>query len=68
MKKYVYAGLLATCLTAPAMAAHKKLLPQSPEEPLRHRAILLCMAVVVGLHAYKHRPRISNLPTYHDQA
>jgi hypothetical protein len=68
MNKYLYAGLLSACLAAPAFAAPHKLVPQSPDEPLRGRAILLCMAVLVGLQAYKHRPRITphHLPTYHD--
>lgn len=68
MKKYLTAGLLTACLAAPAFAATSKLVPQSPEEPLHRRAILLCMAVVVVLQAYKHRPRITrqDLPTYHD--
>jgi hypothetical protein len=68
MKKYLYAGLLTVCLSAPAFAAPNKLAPQSPDEPLRRRAILLCMAVVVGLQAFRHRPRIMphSLPSYHE--
>ena len=62
MKKYVYASLLAVCLSAPALAADKKFMPQSPDEPLHRRAILLCMLVVVGLQAYKHRPRVNQWP------
>jgi hypothetical protein len=68
MKKYLTAGLLTACLAVPAFAATSKLVPQSPEEPLHRRAILLCMAVVVVLQAYKHRPRITrqDFPSYHD--
>jgi hypothetical protein len=35
---------------------------------LHRRAILLCMAIAVGLQACRHRPRITRreLPTYHD--
>lgn len=68
MKKYLYAGLLTACLAAPAFAAPSKLAPQSPDQPLHRRAIFLCMAVMVGLQAYKHRPHVPrhNLPTYHD--
>ncbi|MYM21203.1 hypothetical protein GTP46_00885 [Duganella sp. FT135W] len=68
MKKYLYAGLLTACLAAPAFAAANKLVPQSPEEPLHRRAVFLCMVVVVGLEAYKRRPRLPrrDLPTYHD--
>lgn len=58
MKKYLYTGLLAATLATPALAATTKLTPQSPDEPLHRRAIILCIAVVVGLNAYKHRPRI----------
>lgn len=68
MKKYLYAGLLTACITTSAFAAGKKFVPQSPDEPLHKRAIALCMLVVVGLQAYKHRPHIPRhqLPTYHD--
>jgi len=68
MKKYLYAGLLTACLAAPAFAAPSKFTAQSPEQPVHRRAIFLCMAVMVGLQAYKHRPRIrrQNLPSYYD--
>jgi len=68
MKKYLYAGLLSACLAAPAYAASNKFAPQSPDEPLHRRAILLCMAVAVSLQVCRYRPRIArhNLPTYHD--
>ena len=68
MKKYLSAGLLTACLAAPAFAATSKLAPQSPDQPLHRSAIFLCMAVMVGLQAYKHRPRITrkNMPSYHD--
>jgi hypothetical protein len=67
MKKYLTAGLLTACLAAPAFAATNQVAPQSPEEPLHRRAILLCMAVVVVLQACKHRPRITrqDFPSYH---
>ncbi|MHA4869229.1 hypothetical protein ACXZ1M_16170 [Duganella sp. PWIR1] len=55
MKKYAYAALLSATLAAPAMAANK-FAAQTPEEPLHRRAILLCVAVVVCLHACRHRP------------
>jgi hypothetical protein len=55
MKKYLYAGLLAACLTLPAVAAPAKLSTQSPDEPVHRRAIVLCIAVFVGLHAYQRR-------------
>ncbi|NYE63472.1 hypothetical protein FHW58_004702 [Duganella sp. 1224] len=60
MKKYLTAGLLAACLTAPAFAANNKFVAQSPEEPLHRRAIVLCMAVMIGLQYLRHLP---NLPT-----
>jgi hypothetical protein len=56
MKKYVSAALLSATLAAPAMAANK-FTAQTPEEPLHRRAVLLCVAVVVGLHACRHHPR-----------
>ena len=59
MKKYLTAGILAACLTAPAFAATNKLVAQSPEEPLHRRAIVLCMVVMIGLQYLRHLP---NLP------
>ena len=59
MKKYLYAGALAACLCAPVFAANSKFVAQSPEEPLHKRSVLLCMAVLVGLHYLRHVP---NLP------
>lgn len=56
MKKYLYAALLSATLAAPAFATNK-FIARTPDEPLHRRAVLLCMAVVVGLHAYRHRPR-----------
>lgn len=55
MKKYLTAGLLAACLTAPALAANSKLISKSPEEPVHRRSIVLCVAVLVGLHSYQRR-------------
>ncbi len=55
MKKYLYASLLAACLTLPAAAAPLKLTTKSPDEPVHRRAIVLCIAVFVGLHAYQRR-------------
>ena len=67
MKKYLYLGILAACIAGPVLATATKFVPQTPEEPLHRRAILVCMAVVVGLQAYRHRPRVKrdDLPTYH---
>lgn len=55
MKKYLTAGLLATCLTLPAFAANSQLRGGSPDEPLNRRTVALCIAVCVALHAYKRR-------------
>ena len=55
MKKYLTAGLLAVCLTAPALAANSKLIPKSPDEPVHRRTIVLCVAVMIGLHSYRRR-------------
>ena len=51
MKKHIYAALLALTLAAPAFA-QSKLTSASPEEPVHRRAIVGCMALLVGLHAY----------------
>ncbi|NGZ82893.1 hypothetical protein [Duganella aceris] len=59
MKKYLTAGLLAACLTAPALAVNSKLIAKSPDEPVHRRAIVLCIAVLVGLHAYSRRPKLA---------
>lgn len=56
MKKYLYAGILSACLAAPALAAASKFVPASPDEPLHRRTVLLCMAVVVVVQAFKYRP------------
>jgi hypothetical protein len=56
MKKYLYAGLLSACLAAPAFAATNK--APARDEPLRRRAILLCMGVLVAYQTYKFRPRL----------
>ncbi|MTV40343.1 hypothetical protein [Duganella radicis] len=58
MKKYLCAGLLTACLSAPAFAATSKFIPQSPDEPLHRRTVVLCVALIIGLQAYKHHPRI----------
>ncbi|MRW87027.1 hypothetical protein GJ698_23440 [Pseudoduganella sp. FT26W] len=58
MKKYLYAGVLAACLSAPVFAANSKFVAQSPEEPLHKRSVLLCMAVLVGLHYLRHLPGV----------
>jgi hypothetical protein len=55
MKKYLTAGLLAACLTVPAFAAASKPAPRSPDQPLPRSAIVLCIALLVGARAYKHR-------------
>jgi hypothetical protein len=59
MKKYLTAGILAVCLTAPAFAAPNKFVVQSPEEPLHRRAVVLCMGVLISLQYLRHLP---NLP------
>jgi hypothetical protein len=64
MKKYLYAGLLTACLAAPAFATNSKFSPQSPEEPLHRRAILLCVGVVLCLHAMRHAPRLPESRPY----
>jgi hypothetical protein len=58
MKKYLYAGVLAACLSTPVFAATSKFVAQSPEEPLHKRSVLLCMAVLVGLHYLRHVPSL----------
>ncbi|TFW30446.1 hypothetical protein [Duganella callida] len=58
MKKYLYAGVLSACLAAPAYAGTNKFVAQKPEEPLHRRTIVLCMAIVLGLELYKHRPQL----------
>lgn len=55
MKKHLYAGILALTLAAPAFAAATVLPPAAPDQPLRSRAVLSCMALLVGLHAYSRR-------------
>jgi hypothetical protein len=55
MKKYLIAGLLATCLTAPAFAAAGKPATRSPDDPLPRSAIVLCIGLLIGAHAYKSR-------------
>lgn len=55
MKKYLFAGLLAACLTTSAFAASHKTAAHTPDQPLPRSAILLCMGLLVGLHAYKSR-------------
>lgn len=56
MKKYLYAGIIAACLSAPAFAGTNKFLAQSPEEPLHRRSVLLCIGVMLCLHALRHAP------------
>lgn len=58
MKKMLYAGLLAACLSAPAFAASNKFVAQTPDEPMHRRAVLLCMAVIVGLQSLRHMPKL----------
>lgn len=59
MKKYLTAGVLAACLTAPAFATTNKFSAQSPDEPLHRRAIVLCMVMMIGLQYLRYLP---NLP------
>lgn len=58
MKKTLYAGLLAACLSAPAFAASNKFVAQTPDEPMHRRAVLLCMAVMVGLQSLRYLPKL----------
>jgi hypothetical protein len=55
MKKYLAAGFLAACLTAPACATSGKPATRSPNDPLPRSAIMLCMGLLVAAHAYKRR-------------
>jgi hypothetical protein len=55
VKKYLTAGLMAACLTVPAFAGTTTLASSSPDEPVHRRALVLCVALIVGLHAYKRR-------------
>ena len=54
MKKYLYAGLLATTLCAPVFAQNK-FVAASPEDPLHRRSVALCIVVLVGLRAFSLR-------------
>ncbi|MYN29594.1 hypothetical protein [Duganella levis] len=58
MKKTLYASLLAACLSAPAFAASNKFVAQTPDEPMHRRAVLLCMAVMVGLQSLRYLPKL----------
>jgi hypothetical protein len=58
MKKYLYAGVVAASLSAPVFAAAPQLTPQSPEEPLHRRTVLVCMAVLIGLQYLRHLPSL----------
>lgn len=58
MKKTLYAGLLAACLSAPAFATSNKFVVQTPDEPMHRRAVLLCMAVMVGLQSLRYMPKL----------
>ncbi|WP_332853336.1 hypothetical protein [Duganella sp. S19_KUP01_CR8] len=51
MKKHVYTALLGIALATPAFAQNK-FQPSTPDEPLRRRTIVGCMALLVGLHTY----------------
>lgn len=55
MKNRIVAGLLAACLISPAFASDHKLAVKSPDEPLHRSAIVLYMAIFIGLHTYKRR-------------
>ncbi|MQA23469.1 hypothetical protein [Rugamonas rivuli] len=55
MKKHLYAGILAITLATPAFAAPTAFHPSAPDEPLHRRAVLSCMLLLVGLHAYSRR-------------
>jgi len=57
MKKYVFAGLLATTMLAPAFA-QSKFVPNSPADPLHRRTIAICAVVLVALQAYSSRSKL----------
>ena len=58
MKKYLYASILAASLAVPAFAATSKSATSSPEEPLHRRAVLLGIAIVLGLQALRYAPSL----------
>jgi hypothetical protein len=58
MKKHLYASILASALAVPAFATNTKYTAQSPEEPLHRRTVLLGVAIVLGLQALRHAPRL----------
>ena len=57
MKKYLFAGLLATTLFSPAFA-QSKFVAQSPGEPLHRRSIALCALALVVVHACTRRSKL----------
>lgn len=52
MKKYLFAGLLATTLFTPAFA-QSKFAAESPEDPLPARAVVASMVLLVVLRLIK---------------
>ena len=54
MKKYLFAGLLAATLSAPAFA-QSKFIRESPEQPLHRRTVVASMALLVVLGLAKPR-------------
>ena len=58
MKKYLFAGLLATTLFTPAFA-QSRFFAKSPDDPLHGRAVVASMALIVVLRLV--RPAV--LPT-----
>ncbi|SEO51128.1 hypothetical protein SAMN05428959_10934 [Duganella sp. CF517] len=54
MKKYLFAGLLATTLLSPAFA-QGKYAAESPEQPLPRRTVVASMALLIVLGLAKRR-------------
>ena len=52
MKKHLCAGLLAATLAVPVLAAQGKTATTKPAEPLSRIAVIACIGLLVGLHAY----------------
>ncbi|USX15073.1 hypothetical protein NHH88_04540 [Oxalobacteraceae bacterium OTU3CAMAD1] len=60
MKKYLFAGLLATTLFTPAFA-QSKFVAESPEQPIHRRTVVASMALLVVLGLAK--PRLARPST-----
>ncbi|MBV7538437.1 hypothetical protein KW842_21920 [Duganella sp. sic0402] len=64
MKNHLYASILASALAVPAFAADTQYAAQSPAEPLHRRTVLLGVAIVLGLQALRHAPRLPDRRAY----